>query len=320
MINKKHIGNISISIFSIFLGIFFSEIVAKRFGLGNPVLYKSDNLVGYRLKPNQSILRRKNALVSTDAEGFRINPKAELDVNSNFLVFVGDSVTYGGSYIDNTNLFSSKYCDLIDKNFYCLNNGLNAWGVLNMGRFIANFDIYSKKNPSSLILVILPGDEGRNLKSFSDTPFWDFPPKEPKALNEIIRFINKKYFLPSLKNYSKNQTDNSLNSNKKIISTIQRKTVWNELEELLKKSRYPIYIAITPPKKWFEDKSNRKEVRIYNDFLKKISEVETVRKTCNLYDYISASYQENLYVDGVHLSNKGHELWAYKLKECFDNQ
>ena len=88
MINKKHIGNISISIFSIFLGIFFSEIVAKRFGLGNPVLYKSDNLVGYRLKPNQSILRRKNALVSTDAEGFRINPKAELDVNSNFLVFV----------------------------------------------------------------------------------------------------------------------------------------------------------------------------------------------------------------------------------------
>ena len=89
MINKKHIGNISISIFSIFFFFFFFRNIffrncRKRFGLGNPVLYKSDNLVGYRLKPNQSILRRKNALVSTDAEGFRINPKAELDVNSNF--------------------------------------------------------------------------------------------------------------------------------------------------------------------------------------------------------------------------------------------
>ena len=306
MFNKYLIGKISISLFSIFVGIFLTEIFAKRFGLGNPILYKSDNLVGYRLKPNQSKYRRRGSLVTSDSEGFRINHLANIDKDTNFLVFVGDSVTYGGSYIDNSEIFSSQYCELLKQKFYCLNNGLNAWGILNMGRFIANFHIYSKKIPSSIFLVILPGDEGRNLKAFSDTPFWDYPPKEPSALYEIIRFINIKYFLPSLKDFDKNQKDEMMYLNKKIINEIQRESIWRELEELLKKSKYPINLIITPPKKWFEDNTYLKEIQKYDKFLNNISKLETIKETCNLYNYVFKEYKENLYVDGVHLSNKGH--------------
>ena len=35
--------------------------------------------------------------------------------------------------------------DLIEKNYYCLNNGINSWGVTNMGRFISNFRLYSER-------------------------------------------------------------------------------------------------------------------------------------------------------------------------------
>ena len=316
MINKKLIVNITISFFSIFLGIFLSEIVGKRIGLGNPLIYDSDPLVGYRLKPNQSKLRRGKSLVSTDAEGFRVDPSNELKLNSKFFVFVGDSVTYGGSYIDNTELFSTKFCELLNENFYCLNNGLNAWGVLNMGRFIANFKLYSERKPYSFNLVILPGDERRNIKSFSDTPFWDFPPREPSAINEIVRFINKKYFLPSLKNSKKNQSNNLSYLNKDKILETQRNIVWNELKIQLKQSEYPINIIITPPKKWFDDKAQLKEVKKYDQLLKEISKIKIIKKTCNLYDYILPEYEKDLYVDGVHLSKKGHEIWANKLKEC----
>lgn len=316
MFNKSIIGKLSISLFSIFIGILFSELFAKRLGLGNPVLYISDNIVGYRLKPNQSKYRRRGALVSTNSEGFRINPSAYKDENTNYLVFVGDSVTYGGSYIDDKNLFSSKFCELLNKNFYCLNSGLNAWGILNMGRFISNFEIYSKKVPSSFILIILPGDEGRNLKSLSDTPFWDYPPKEPSALNEIIRYINKKYFLNGLKNYKKIEEDETSYLNKKLIKEKQRNIIWGELEELLKKSKYPINIVITPPKKWFIDNAELKEIKIYEKYLNQISKLPIVKKTCNLYEYLRNDYKDNLYVDGVHLSNKGHELWSNKIEEC----
>ena len=153
MLNKSFIEKASISLISIFLGILIAELFAKSLGLGNPLLYDPDNLVGYRLKPNQSKYRRRGALVSTNSEGFRINPLSYKDKNTNNLVFVGDSVTFGGTYIDDKNLFSSKYCELLNKNFNCLNNGLNAWGILNMGRFIANFEIYSRIEPNSFILV-----------------------------------------------------------------------------------------------------------------------------------------------------------------------
>ena len=315
MLNKSFIEKASISLLSIFLGILIAELFAKRLGLGNPLLYEPDNLVGYRLKPNQSKYRRRGALVSTNSEGFRINPLSYKDKNTNYLVFVGDSVTFGGTYIDDKNLFSSKYCELLNKNFYCLNNGLNAWGVLNMGRFIANFEIYSKKEPYSFILVILPGDEGRNLKSLSDTPFWDFPPKEPSALNEIIRFINKKYFLNYLKN-KEFEKDYSSNINKKIINKTQKNIIWDELRELLKKSKYPINVVITPPKKWFKENLELKEIKIYEEYLSEISKLPIIKNTCNLYKFLKNDYNDNLYVDGVHLSNKGHELWAKKIKEC----
>ena len=315
MLNKSIIEKASISLLSIFLGILIAELFAKRLGLGNPLLYDSDNLVGYRLKPNQSKYRRRGALVSTNSEGFRINPLSNKDKNTNYLVFVGDSVTFGGTYIDDKNLFSSKYCELLNKNFYCLNNGLNAWGVLNMGRFIANFEIYSKKEPDSFILVILPGDEGRNLKSLSDTPFWDFPPKEPSALNEIIRFINKKYFLNYLKN-KEFEKDYSSDINKKIINQMQKNIIWDELEELLKKSKYPINVVITPPKKWFKENLELKEIKIYEEYLSEISKLPIIKNTCNLYKFLKNDYNDNLYVDGVHLSNEGHELWAKKIKEC----
>ena len=316
MIAKKLIINIGITSFSIITGILISEYFAKRLGLGNPLIYNSDPLVGYRLKPNQSKYRRNGSLITTDSEGFRIDPKVTSNKDTNFFIFVGDSVTYGGSYIDNYDLFSSKYCELLNKNFNCLNNGLNAWGVLNMGRFIANFKLYSKKAPSSIFLVILPGDEQRNLKSLSDTPFWDYPPKQPSAINEIISYLVKKIFLPSLKNNKEEKLNNISIIEKNKISSIQRKAIWNELTILIKESQYPINIIITPPKKWFNNESYRGEIKLYDDLIKEVSKLKIIKNSCNLYHYINSDYHNDLYVDGVHLSKKGHDLWARKLLEC----
>ena len=67
---------------------------------------------------------------------------------------------------------------------------------MNMGRFIANFNLYSERQILKIILVILPGDERRNLKSFTDTPFWSSKPRNPKAINEVMRYITLKYLIP----------------------------------------------------------------------------------------------------------------------------
>ena len=125
----ENIFNILLLFSSFLIGIIIIEFFGRYLGLGNVILYDSDPLVGYRLRPNQSTKRRKNSFVNSDYEGFRFNPDIEINENSKYRVFVGDSVTYGGSYTDDSELFSSKFCSLSHEKYVCLNNGVNAWGL-----------------------------------------------------------------------------------------------------------------------------------------------------------------------------------------------
>ena len=305
----------SILIFtSIGFGILVCELIGRNIGLGNPFIYKRDSIIGYRLRKLQSKKRFNGAKVSSDFEGFRYDPAKIIKSDTKYIIFVGDSVTYGGSYIDDKDIFSSNYCRIIKNNFNCLNNGINSWGVLNMGRFISNFDYYSNRKPEKFILVILPGDEPRNFRSFSDTPFWDSSPREPSAINEVLRYLNYKYFLPMVR--KKSIDNNETISKTRIVSDIQRNIIWNELENLIEKSSYPIDIVITPPKSWFIEKNKKKDIEKYEDLLKNISKLNAVKKTCNLYKFISSEYEEGIYHDGVHLTKKGHAIWAKNIYQC----
>ena len=301
---------------SILFGIIICELAGKFMGLGNPLLYKSDSLVGYRLRPNQSNKRFQNAIVTTDSEGFRIDPSKKYDSSSEVLVFVGDSVTYGGSYIDDSELFSSIICANRSESI-CLNSGINAWGTYNMGRFISNFPLYSKRIPSKFILVILPGDDERNLKDIRSLPFWTKPPKNPKAINEIINYLFWKHLLPSLR--SQKTLDQIDLSKKNIIKykTIQQS--WDDLNNYLKSSISKVNIVITPPKQWFTDlQENKSDIELYDKYLSMISQNPNVSKTCNLYSFIKGNYSKTDYVDSVHLSKSGHKKWAKHIKLCLN--
>lgn len=315
-LKEKFLGFSLIS-FSIISGIFLVECLAWYLGLGNPLLYEPDPLVGYRLKPSQSKKRRKNAKVTSNEEGFRINPVVRISSKSKFIVFVGDSVTYGGSYIDDQDIFSSKYCQIIDNNNICLNNGINAWGTMNMGRFISNFEFYSKIIPEKFILVILPGDERRNLKSLTDTPFWSSSPKYPKGINEVSKFIFLKYFLPSMQIKNKNKNIEAFEKNENKKSILVRNQAWKELNLYIENSKYPVDVIVTPPKVWFEDENSNKEINIYNELLLSLNS-KNINRKCNLFNFLKNDYSPDLYVDGVHLSNRGHELWSKKIYECIN--
>ncbi len=308
--HRKNIFNLLLLFSSFLIGITIIEFFGRYLGLGDVILYDSDPLVGYRLRPNQSTKRRKNSFVNSDYEGFRFNPDIKISENSKYIVFVGDSVTYGGSYIDDSELFSSKFCSLSFENYVCLNNGVNAWGTMNMGRFIANYDLYSEREILKIILVILPGDERRNLRSFTDTPFWSSNPRNPKAINEVMRYITLENLVPLF------QRDNELVFEKKEkIYTAQRKQSWKELNSFIDKSNYKVDIVITPPKDWFLEKEKNSEKVIYENLLNDLDS-PNINKKCNLYNFIKSEFNPELYVDGVHLSKKGHELWSKKLDIC----
>ncbi len=312
----KYFYKITLSIVSIFIGLILCEITGRIIGLGSPILYQVDPLVGYRLKPNQKVKRLSNSYITTNNEGFRISREYK-NVNSANIVFVGDSVTYGGSYIDNSQLFSQLFCELTNNNDYCLNGAINSWGSQNMGRFIANFNFYSDIKPKKIILVLLPGDEQRNLRSFSDTPYWSNKPRQPAAINEILKFFIETKVIPKLQLETKNDSKISDRKSFKSLIDLQRKIAWEELKTYISKSQYPINLIITPPKRWFVNKEKySEEIEIYNKLIKNISQEKVVKKSCNLFYILQDKYESDLYVDGVHLSQKGHKIWADSILSC----
>ena len=49
-------------------------------------------------------------------------------------------------------------------------------------------------------------------------------------------------------------------------------------------------------------------------------DVENIKNTCNLYNYIKPNFDESFYVDGVHLSNKGHAAWSESIFSCLNRK
>jgi hypothetical protein len=120
---------IIVSLFSI-VTVYFTDLVAKKFlGLGQPVVYDAHPLWGYSPRENRKYTRFNGDTVTINEVGTRsINP---WNANGNNIVFIGDSITYGGSYINDDQTFASLSCTELS-NWTCHNAGVNAYGILNM--------------------------------------------------------------------------------------------------------------------------------------------------------------------------------------------
>ena len=143
---------IIITISSIFI-IFLSELYLKKIGLGDPVRYDSSILYGYAPKPNQKKIRIKGSVVTINDAGLRSLNSWESEKRK--IVFLGDSVTYGGSYIDDKNIFSYKVCKKLVETI-CGNAGVNAHGVINI-ILRSKFD-ERIQNADTFVYLFPPGD------------------------------------------------------------------------------------------------------------------------------------------------------------------
>ncbi|MEQ9639860.1 MAG: SGNH/GDSL hydrolase family protein [Alphaproteobacteria bacterium] len=151
-----------------------SELVLRAIGLGDPVLYDAHPAYGYAPHPNQQRERRRGAVVTIDSRGLR-TPVDWRQPAAHHILFIGDSVTYGGSYVDDRELFSEQVCAGLaahhDIEANCGNAGVNAYGVENMAARLAATDF----GADMIVAVVLPGDALRGLNRLEGLPFHQSP-------------------------------------------------------------------------------------------------------------------------------------------------
>ena len=98
-----------ITLVLIIVSLFLLEFLLRVYGLGDPIIYGTNLSYRYFPLPNQSVNRLRGSNIKINDKSLRATLEWDND-NKNKILFFGDSVTYGGSYIDNKEILSTSQC------------------------------------------------------------------------------------------------------------------------------------------------------------------------------------------------------------------
>lgn len=165
-----------------------AELLLARFtGMGRPVLFAAHPAYGYRLKPHQETRRFGGAHFKINNLGLRAQRDWDARTDGRIL-FLGDSVTYGGNRISNQDLFSEVAVAGLP-GFESGNAGTPNWGVENVHGLV----VEARFLPASVyVSTFIENDFYRGLPQGLNLPWVRYEPPA-FALQELADFVWHKY-------------------------------------------------------------------------------------------------------------------------------
>ena len=271
--------------------------LGKILGLGNPVIYVSSQLYGYRPLPGKEYSRFGAARIQFN----NLSLRAETDWDENIedkILFLGDSVTYGGSYIDNSELFSFLAVKSLGGDYISGNAGVNAWGVENVFGLVVDTNFTPAK---TYVTTFLENDFYRGLVRMQGLPYFN---KDPKfAFEELWYYFcykqnSKRY--KGWQSYADGQT--------KALVVEKAVKKLKEMDLFLKEKGYRHLFFITPTKNQVTQGVGKDS--LVNDLFVKyeLSPYYIIDELNNRN--LSEKEKEDSFHDDRHLTKLGHELWS----------
>ncbi len=280
------------------VGLVLTEMILSALGFGNPPLYQSDPEVGYVLKPSQNLTRLRGARVFINSLGMRSNEVAANKPAGVYRVLLlGDSVPFGGSYIDQDDLFCSvalRRLHLSGNRYQLLNAGINDYGPRNIWKYLQKHGDYD----ADMIISYLPwGNLTRHFTNFLQTPFWSNNPD--MALAEFFRHGMWRLFGMFSKRWKSavpNARSESFHLNMQALQNIR---VYCQARGI------PVYFIWSPYRcvltgEWEDDHAAEKK-----EYGRVIGNSLTVDMSPVLEKY---SDIDSLYKDDCHYSAEGHRI------------
>lgn len=276
------------------------ELVLRfAFGLGNPVLYDSNPIYGYRPLPHQETTRFSKSRLYFNNLGLRSDDEWDENIE-NKVLFIGNSVTYGGSYISNQELFTYYAMEGIT-DFMGGNAGVNGWGIENMYGLIVETEFLPAR---TYVTIVGKQDFYRGLTRLLGQPFWNRDPNF--ALIELLFHF---YYVQGIKRYRnwRDFADGMLTSRVVEKAVLKLKA----MDDFLKTRGYRHLIYISPSidqlLEGVEKDAQILDYMIKHD-LKPIYLLDRIKKLGIEKDEIRAWFQSD-----IHLNIEGHIIWGQML-------
>jgi hypothetical protein len=280
-----------------------AEIALKQLsGLGRPVLFHAHPSYGYRLLPNQETWRFGGAHFKINNLGLRARDDWDPGIQDKIL-FLGDSVTYGGNHISNHELFS----EVAAKDLPGLrsgNAGIPNWGVENVYGLV----VQEKFLPASVyVTTFIEDDFYRGLTSGRNKPWIKY--ETPRfALEELAEFLWHKYFANT------REINRLEREGEPVDVRVQRAAgKLRAMDEFLKAGGHRHLIFISPTRQQVLSQRPRDE-RVKAELDKHgVQAVYLLDKP----RIVAASSEEkqSWYQDNDHLTSKGHAVWGELIRE-----
>lgn len=282
------------------------ELLLRILGFGNPIVYVDDPLAGFFPMPNQCVSRYGGKEVSINKFGMR-SPDLALDKPDDVLriLMIGDSTLYGGSYIDQDNIYSQKLQVLLSKEVAgnnrkveVLNIGVNAWGPFHKLGYIEKFGTFQ----ADIAFICMPiGDVYRPLCGLAKLPFFSASKPPRFAFEEILGHMLWRYRSRLIGK----PTDQWHQDQAKLGFKAYQQLAMN-----LREAGCEVFIEVLPGKAGgMSDSASPKNKKLMSEFLP-VLESSGFSVGYPIGFAKGKGNADDIYSDGVHLHRQGHELYA----------
>lgn len=291
--HPKLVGLI-VSCVIVVVGLVAGEVIFSRvMGLGAPVLYDAHPFYGYRPRPNQVLTRFHGADIRINNLGLRADLDWDAEADDKVL-FLGDSVTFAGSYISNRDMFTALAVKDLP-GYTSGNAGVNGWGVDNIHGLVVNDGFQPAR---SYVTVLIEGDFYRGLTRIGGMPVWCQKPK--LAWQELIFYAA---WALNDRRYEAWQNWVTQDERVKVVNAAAKKL--KEMDDVLRGKGFRHWIFISPGRGEVEHTEEKDEL------VAAALRQEGLRATYLLdeIDWHGLDLSKVFY-DGIHLDVNGHEVWG----------
>lgn len=284
-----------------------AELILRQIGLGEPVLYETNAAYRYAPRPDQRMQRRRDAWITINESGLR-STEAWRGAAGTKILFVGDSVTWSGTNIDDSGTFPERVCALIEsetgEDAVCGNAGVNGYGVDNM---VKRLRYGGFADADAIVAVVLPGDLKRAEASFQGGPWMTRPPPGPfPALWELATHIGYNIM---------NGLRGAVHRDDRFDIPVGRESM-NDLIGVLRRATAAgktVLLVLSPYEMELAGEAYRltpvADTAMKHSGLPYLDMRPAMRKAAEE----TAEVDGPLYVDGVHLDYRGHEIYGREI-------
>ena len=167
------------------------EIAVRYIGFGDPILYYNAAWGGLRPIPGQQVERLAGVTVTVDDNGYRsAHPETQGSLR---VLFLGDSVTWGGSRVDDSALFTEVAADVLRRqggSVYAMNAGVNGTSLVNQAEIFSHLSDV----PIDVLVWLFPWSDVE--RSYAALGFLWPPRFKPRfALVEVVDHLIFRFWL-----------------------------------------------------------------------------------------------------------------------------